>query len=186
MTSPKQLTLFAAERHAKTSRLPDMAKDWLEREARFGSTTFDLLVNLNRAGWSGKMLPMHYHLTTEETSEQSSWDWMNAGIMSRGECLTLSISEFPSDAEESSLSQVLQMDVPHKYYLSPQACQGILQRAHRRGKILPESLRIALEIQGQTYLRSIPGMFNRVRLAHRTGLRKRLRREETVSIRTRM
>lgn len=34
-----------------------------------------------------------------------------------------------------------------KYYLSAKACQGILNRAKRRGKELPEMLRIALEQQ---------------------------------------
>lgn len=32
-----------------------------------------------------------------------------------------------------------------KYYLSPRACEGILRRAERRGKKLPEPLRAALE-----------------------------------------
>ena len=37
-----------------------------------------------------------------------------------------------------------------KYYLSAKACQGILNRAKRRGKELPEMLRIALEQQAQS------------------------------------
>jgi hypothetical protein len=45
------------------------------------------------------------------------------------------------------LSQILQAEVPEKYYLSPKACQGILRRAAARGKELPEMLRVALEDQ---------------------------------------
>ena len=45
------------------------------------------------------------------------------------------------------LSSILQADAPEKYCLSPKACQGILRRAARRGKELPEVLRIALERQ---------------------------------------
>jgi hypothetical protein len=43
------------------------------------------------------------------------------------------------------LSQILEENVPRKYYLSPKACQGILRRAEVRGKKLPEVLQHALE-----------------------------------------
>ena len=59
--------------------------------------------------------------------------------------MTLNTGESPSDARESTLSQILQANAPEKYYLSPKACQGILNRAARRGKVLPEMLREALE-----------------------------------------
>lgn len=68
-----------------------------------------------------------------------------AELLSPGGCLTPSIGEFPSVARESSLSEVLEADAPRKYYLSPTACRGILRRAERRGKELPEILREALE-----------------------------------------
>ena len=58
-----------------------------------------------------------------------------------------SFGESPSVAVESHLSQILE-DTPHqKYYLSAKACQGILNRAERRGKELPEMLKTALERQ---------------------------------------
>ena len=57
------------------------------------------------------------------------------------------ISESPSAAAESTLSQILQATVPEKYYLSQKACQGILRRAALRGKELPEMLKAALEQQ---------------------------------------
>ena len=43
-----------------------------------------------------------------------------------------------------SLSEVLELDVSEKYYLSQKACQGILRRAEKRGKELPEALKSAL------------------------------------------
>lgn len=64
--------------------------------------------------------------------------------VSRGECLTRNIGESPSVARESTLSQILQANVPEKYYLSPKACQGILRRAEKRGKPLPGMLEEAL------------------------------------------
>jgi hypothetical protein len=65
---------------------------------------------------------------------------------SRTECLTLSTSEYHSGAEESLLSHILQgtADVLPKYYLSQKACEGILRRAERLGKKLPNALRLAL------------------------------------------
>ena len=60
---------------------------------------------------------------------------------------TLNFGESPRDAEESSLSQILQDDPPDKYYLTPKACLGILRRALERGKELPKKLKRALEIQ---------------------------------------
>lgn len=62
----------------------------------------------------------------------------------RGELSMLNFGESPSDAVESRLSWILEENVPEKYYLSVPACQGILTRASRRGKALPEILHTAL------------------------------------------
>jgi DNA (cytosine-5)-methyltransferase 1 len=45
----------------------------------------------------------------------------------------------------SSLALILQppTDVQTRYYLSPKACEGILRRANKRGKVLPERLQKA-------------------------------------------
>ena len=63
------------------------------------------------------------------------------------EFLMLNTGESPNAAAESTLSQILEVNAPEKYYLSARACEGILRRAERRGKKLPEMLRIALEQQ---------------------------------------
>ena len=55
--------------------------------------------------------------------------------------------------EQKTLSEVLESGhIPTRYFLSPKACAGILRRAEKRGKELPEALRIALEAvaSGQT------------------------------------
>lgn len=65
---------------------------------------------------------------------------------SSGACWTRSGSECPKDAVVSSLSQILETGpVDPRYYLSPKACAGILRRAEKRGKKLPERLKVALE-----------------------------------------
>jgi len=64
---------------------------------------------------------------------------------SRGESLTPNISEWPNDAAVCSLSQVLETTlIPQRFFLSSMACAGILRRAEKRGKKLPEQLREAL------------------------------------------
>jgi hypothetical protein len=61
-----------------------------------------------------------------------------------GDSLTLNIGECPREENVSLLSWILQVNAPEKYYLSERACQGILIRASRRGKKLPDLLQTAL------------------------------------------
>ena len=64
-------------------------------------------------------------------------------------------SEWPSGGDgfsRVSLSEVLVRIGPDEpYWLSPKACQGILRRASRRGKELPEALRQALEARAASH-----------------------------------
>ena len=84
------------------------------------------------------------------------------GGLSRGELTTLRTGEKPSEtavqemlsvwgphsvAEESRLSQILEVNPLPKYNLTAKACQGILRRAERRGKDLPERLKAVLLMQ---------------------------------------
>ena len=73
---------------------------------------------------------------------EPSWETAGALLI---EQLTLNSGEYPSVVAESTLSQILQANAPEKYYLSARACQGILNRAERRGKELPKMLKDALE-----------------------------------------
>ena len=59
----------------------------------------------------------------------------------------LSFGESPREENESHLSQILTDSAHPKYYLSEKACRGILNRAAKRGKVLPEILKQALENQ---------------------------------------
>lgn len=69
---------------------------------------------------------------------------------SLGASLTPSISGWRSEGGEYgflqvTLSEVLEAGpVPERYFLSAAACAGILRRAERRGKKLPEHLEAAL------------------------------------------
>ena len=73
-------------------------------------------------------------------------EWLEGGRLTPlGESLTLNIGEYPNVERESTLSEILEDNVPEKYYLSPKACLGILRRAKNKGRKLPDNLRIALE-----------------------------------------
>lgn len=64
-----------------------------------------------------------------------------------GELTTRNTGECPNAVVVSRLSQILE-EMPHpKYNLTAKACQGILRRAERRGKDLPERLKAVLLMQ---------------------------------------
>lgn len=86
------------------------------------------------------------------------------GGLSLGELTTLRTGEKPSEtavqemlsvwgphsvAEESRLSQILEVNPLPKYNLTAKACLGILRRAEQRGKDLPERLKAVLIRQSQ-------------------------------------
>lgn len=86
------------------------------------------------------------------------------GGLSLGELITLNAGEKPSEtavqemlsvwgphsvAEESRLSQILEVNPLPKYNLTAKACLGILRRAERRGKDLPKLLKEVLIQQSQ-------------------------------------
>ena len=124
--------------------------------------------------WSGKTYPEPSPVTVEKTSKPSSRKssgsptqtlpmclcliegggakvdaytpmWVNGQLL--GEYTMLSFGESPREENASLLSQILQDSAPQKYYLSARACEGILNRAARRQRELPEILKTALENQ---------------------------------------
>lgn len=122
------------------------------------------------AGWYGKMFPEPSAPTEAKISAPSSkkrhgsairtplfLDLRGSGLRlepswetdgaSLGEYMTHSFGESPSVVRESRLSQILEEQAHPKYSLSARACQGILNRAERRGKELPEELKKALTEQ---------------------------------------
>ena len=79
-------------------------------------------------------------------------EWLEAAeLQPLGDCSTLNIGEYPNEERVSTLSEVLEVITPSKYYLSATACEGILRRAERRKKKLPPDLETAL-IQQTEYL----------------------------------
>lgn len=124
--------------------------------------------------WSGKTCPEHSLPTEEKTSGRSSRKRSGSSSRKPPLCLYLkrdgpqadaswvtdgallgvysmhSFGECPKDGVESHLSQILEANPHPKYYLSAKACQGILNRAARRGKDLPEALKASLLMQSES------------------------------------
>ena len=76
--------------------------------------------------------------------QEPSWETITA---LHGEFSTHDGSEYLNEENVSRLSQILEDEVPQKYYLSKKACEGILRRSETRGKPLPPILKQALEQQ---------------------------------------
>lgn len=81
-----------------------------------------------------------------EGSASVSW-LTSTDLQHQGFCLTLNLSERPRVANPTLLSEILEEETDSRYNLSAKACQGILNRANKRGKKLPEILQKALEAQ---------------------------------------
>lgn len=78
-------------------------------------------------------------------ADASTMKWEDGALL--GEFTMRSFGVSPSVENASRLSQILE-ECPHpKYNLSARACVGVLRRAKRRGKKLPEVLDAALKLQ---------------------------------------
>ena len=96
---------------------------------------------------SSRTLPMCLCLKTASGAKQDACmtNWEDGALL--GGYTTHSFGESPREENESRLSQILQECAHQRFYLSARACQGILNRAKRRGKELPEQLEAALRAQ---------------------------------------
>ena len=148
-----QLTFWSEEPPARASASPDCGADWMTSAVTWPLNIFGWLTASAPDGWYGKTSPASCHRLEDGTLAPSSGGWQNSGMGSPGECLTLSLSEWtatlvpsPSDGGVCSLSDILETGaVPPRFFLSAKACVGILRRAEKRGKELPEPLSRALQ-----------------------------------------
>lgn len=125
----------------------------LPPQLSFGRTSpeySELKTTLSDVSWLvyvERTFPLKYRVANGQA--QVSLPVLKGG--SHGVSSTLNFSECPNVAKESSLSQVLVTgSIPQKYFLSARACAGILARAQKRGKLLPPTLRVALEHSAKT------------------------------------
>ena len=169
-----QLTFLSLEPLARISPSPASEREWMERVATCPSDLLNLLGRYGPAGCCSKtslgfLAPLRTKrrvgvhrqtiysrekngslktttkLTKEVISDTSYPRFSNSGILSPTQHWTLSTSDWRSGATVCSLSEVLETGAVHqRYYLTSKACLGILRRAEKRGKELPEQLARAL------------------------------------------
>ena len=148
-----QLTFSWLEPHASPFQLQDSGKD---SKTHAETSCLPILQSLHVFGLDGlfgKTSPVSCRQTEDLILVPSSGGWCSWGMGSRTECWTLNGAEHTgipvpsrSAGDVSSLSDVLETQpLPQRYCLSAKACSGILKRAERRGKKLPQMLRDALE-----------------------------------------
>ncbi len=148
-----QLTFSWLEPHASPFQLQDSGKDSKTHAETSCLPTLQSLHVYGLDGLFGKTSPVSCRQTEDLILVPSSGGWQNWGMGSRTGFSTLNGAEHtgipvPSRnaGDVSSLSDVLETQpLPQRCCLSAKACSGILRRAERRGKKLPEPLRRALE-----------------------------------------
>ena len=110
------------------SQSPEQEKDLTIQEELFFSRLLELLPLKNLSISSSKMFPVCLTMTQAGHLKQSSVHWMSWGMMYAGRYLTAKISEFPSHEIECSLSDILEDNVPEKYYLSRKQAEKLLYK----------------------------------------------------------
>ena len=103
--------------------------------------------SLKRQPRSSKRMPLYLDLRKADGHTPDA-SWAMGGPL-LGVYTMHSFGESPKEENVSLLSQILVEEAHPKYSLSAKACQGILNRASRRGKKLPEILQKALEAQAE-------------------------------------
>ena len=104
-------------------------------------------VSSKKQSGSSKKMPIYLDLRKVDGHTPDALWAMGGPLL--GEYTMHSFGEFPKEENVSLLSQILVEEAHPKYSLSAKACQGILNRANRRGKELPEILQKALEAQAE-------------------------------------
>ena len=121
-------TLLPADFLAKASQSQEQEKDLTIQEERCFLKLQELLPLKNLSISSSKMFPVCLTTTKAGHLKQSSIHWMSWGMMYAGRYLTAKISEFPSHEIECSLSDIIEDNVPAKYYLSRKQAEKLLYK----------------------------------------------------------
>lgn len=98
------------------------------QEERCFSRLLELLPLKNLSISSSKMFPVCLTTTKAGHLKQSSIHWMNWGMMYAGRYLTAKISEYPNHEIECTLSDIIEENVPEKYYLSRKQAEKLLYK----------------------------------------------------------
>ena len=121
-------TFFWENFLVKAFQLPEQGGDLTIQEKRCFSGLLELLPLKNLSISSSKMFPVCLTMTQAGHLKQSSVQWMAWGMMYAGRYLTAKISECLSHENECILSDILEDNVPEKYYLSRKQAEKLLYK----------------------------------------------------------
>ena len=110
------------------SQSPEQEKDLTIQEERCFLRLLELLPLKNLSISTSKMFPVCLTITQAKHLKQSSVHWMSWGMMCAGRYSTAKISEYPNQEIECSLSDILEDNVPEKYYLSRKQAEKLLYK----------------------------------------------------------
>ena len=121
-------TFFWAGSLANRSASQEQGKDLTIQEERCFSRLLELLPlkNLSISTW--KTFPDCLIMTQGKHLKQSSVHWMAWGMMYAGRYLTAKILEYRNHEIECTLSDILEDNVPEKYYLSRKQAEKLLYK----------------------------------------------------------
>lgn len=135
---------------------------------------------------SKTQMPLYLDLRKENGRiADASWE-MGGALL--GQYGMHSFTESHNGVGESRLSLILEDKVQPKYYLSPRACRGIIERATKRGKLarIPEVLLKALEWQSveENYQKLVQSLSKNERVSRGGGKGLLIQEEHIGSMKT--
>lgn len=110
------------------SQSQEREKDLTTQEERYFLRLLELLPLKNLSISSSKMFPVCLTTTKAGHLKQSSVHWMAWGIMCAGRYLTAKILEYRNHEIECTLSDIIEKNVPEKYYLSRKQAEKLLYK----------------------------------------------------------
>jgi len=82
------------------------------------------------------------------TDASKSYSWPKAGLLWNGSFIGANVPPTPSNPIESTVYEIVEKgEAGERYYLTPNAAEGILRRVNNQGRKLFEPLRIGLEAE---------------------------------------
>lgn len=121
-------TFWSEDSPVSPSQSREQEKDLTIQEERCFLKLQELLPLKNLSISSSKMFPVCLTTTQAKHLKQSSIHWMSWGMMYAGRYLTAKIMQFHSHEIECSLSDILENNVPEKYYLSRKQAEKLLYK----------------------------------------------------------
>lgn len=130
-----QLILFAEVSPAKRFQSQENEEDLTIQEVHSFLKSRDLQEYSNLSIYSLRTSKDSSITNKEEHLKSSSKRWMNWGMMRNGSCSTAKILEFPKTGNACTLSDILEVEVDEKYFLSDEQTAKLLGKLSEEVKV---------------------------------------------------